>query len=299
MPGGVFSFQGLSLERFNGVAMAVLSDEEEPNCSFYTTGVHVTGRSRWPRLAAALLVVTMTTALATEPPTVLITGANRGIGLELARAYAERGWNVIATARKPAEAASLKAIAAGHPRLVIEPLDVTSQRQIDALAARYAGKPVDVLINNAGISGGHQNAKFGQLSAEVYQQVHAVNVMGPVKMAEAFLPNIAASQQKKIINITSGQGSIGKTWGCCYIYRSSKAALNMMMRNISLELKPRGITVGLISPGFVKTDFTPGLNLPMMITPEESAASVIKVIDGYDLSKTGTFLEHDGSEWPW
>jgi hypothetical protein len=82
VPGGVFSFRGLSLERFNGVAMAVLSQEEEANCSFYTTAVQVTGRSRWPRLAAALLVVSMTTALATEPPTVLITGANRGIGLE-------------------------------------------------------------------------------------------------------------------------------------------------------------------------------------------------------------------------
>ena len=240
------------------------------------------------------------TADTTGAPTVLITGANRGIGLALARQYAGRNWNVIATARRPEEATELRELRREHPRLVIEALDVTDHRQIDELAAKYRGQPIDILLNNAAISGGHDNAKFGQMRYEVYHQVHATNVVGPVKMAEAFLPNVAASGQKKIINITSGQGSIAKTWGCCYFYRSSKAALNMMMRNISIELKPKGITVGLISPGFVKaTGMTAGLDLPVMITPEESARSVIKVIDGYDLSKTGTFLEHDGSEWPW
>jgi NAD(P)-dependent dehydrogenase (short-subunit alcohol dehydrogenase family) len=250
--------------------------------------------------AAAWLAIGLAAVAADAPqPTVLITGANRGIGLELARGYAQRGWNVIATARKPAEASALREISAAHPRLVIEALDVTKHEQIDALAAKYRGRPIDVLINNAAISGGHQNAKFGSMKYEVYHEVHAVNVIGPMKMAEAFLPSVAASGQKKIINITSGQGSIAKTWGCCYFYRSSKAALNMMTRNLSLELKPKGITVGLVSPGFVKTGFTPGLDLPQMITPEVSAAAVIKVIDGYDLAKTGTFLEHDGSEWPW
>ena len=260
----------------------------------------------WPRrllmrLAIGLaILLSVVGSRAADVPTVLVTGANRGIGLELARQYAERGWKVIAAARKPAEAADLKAIAAKRPGLVIEELDVTNHAQIDALAATYKGRPIDILINNAGISGGHENAKFGQMNYDAYYQVHAVNVVGPVKMAEAFLPNVAASSQKKIINITSGQGSIAKTWGCCYFYRSSKAALNMMMRNISLELKPKGITVGLISPGFVKdTGMTQGLDLPMMITTQESAASVIKVIDGYDLAKTGTFLEHDGSVWPW
>ncbi len=232
-------------------------------------------------------------------PTVLITGSNRGIGLEIARQYAERGWNVIATARKPEAADDLKAIKAAHPNLVIKQLDVTDHARIDELAAEYQDKPIDILINNAGISGGHENAKFGEMNFDVYYQVHAVNVIGPTKMAEAFLPSIAISEQKKIINITSGQGSIEETWGCCYIYRTSKAALNMMMRNISLELKKKGITVGLISPGFVKTDFTPGLDLPMMITPEESATKVIAVIDDYDLSKTGTFLGKDGQTWPW
>jgi len=257
------------------------------------------------RLAAGLLLAvaglaTVSTVQAADPlPTVLITGANRGIGFELARQYAERGWGVIATARRPAQADELNALAARRPNLVVEALDVTDHAQIDALAEKYRDRPIDILINNAGISGGHENAKFGAMNYDAYYEVHAVNVGGRTKMAEAFLPHVAASKQKKIINITSCQGAIAKTWGCCYFYRTSKAALNMMMRNIALELKPKGITVGLISPGFVRTGFTKGLDLPMMITAEESARSVIEVIDGYDLSKTGTFLEHDGSEWPW
>jgi NAD(P)-dependent dehydrogenase (short-subunit alcohol dehydrogenase family) len=234
-----------------------------------------------------------------EDPTVLITGSNRGIGLEIARIYAARDWNVIATARKPDAADDLKAIQAMHPKLRIVQLDVTDHARIDELAAELAGQPIDILINNAAISGGHENAKFGEMNFDVYMQVHLVNVIGPTKMAEAFLPNIKLSSQKKIINITSGQGSIAKTWGCCTIYRTSKASLNMMMRNISIELKKKGITVGLISPGFVKTGFTPGLDLPMMITPEESATKVIAVIDGYDLEDTGTFLGKDGQTWPW
>lgn len=247
-------------------------------------------------LAACLLALD---CWAAKEPTVLITGSNRGIGLELARVYAERGWNVLATARNPSGADALKAIQQDHPKLEIIQLDVTDHARIDELATELEGKPIDILINNAGISGGHDNAKFGEMNYDVYHQVHAVNVIGPTKMAEAFLPNIKLSDQKKIINITSGQGSIGKTWGCCTIYRSSKAALNMMMKNISLELKKKGITVGLISPGFVKTDFTPGLDLPMMITPVESATKVVAVIDDYDLEDTGTFLGKDGQTWPW
>jgi NAD(P)-dependent dehydrogenase (short-subunit alcohol dehydrogenase family) len=234
-----------------------------------------------------------------DDPTVLITGSNRGIGLEIARIYAQRDWIVIATARKPDAADDLKAIQADHPKLRIVQLDVTDHARIDELAAELAGQPIDILINNAAISGGHENAKFGEMDFDVYLDVHLVNVIGPTKMAEAFLPNIKLSTQKKIINISSGQGSIEKTWGCCTFYRSSKTSLNMVMKNISIELKKKGITVGLISPGFVKTGFTEGLDLPMMITPQESATKVVKVIDGYDLEDTGTFLGKDGQTWPW
>jgi len=247
----------------------------------------------------ALLCIFMAPAWAADSSTVLITGSNRGIGLEIARIYAARDWNVVATARNPNSAADLKAIQAIHPKLKIVQLDVTDHTRIDELAAELADTPIDILINNAAISGGHENAKFGEMNFDVYTQVHAVNVIGPTKMAEAFLPNIEQSGQKKIINITSGQGSIEKTWGCCTFYRSSKAALNMVMKNLSIELKKKGITVGLISPGFVKTGFTKGLDLPMMITAEESAAKVVAVIDEYELDDTGTFLGKDGQTWPW
>lgn len=256
------------------------------------------------RLLTTLMAITVlqgTIALATEMPTVLITGTSRGIGLELARQYAERGWNVIATARNPGSAAALQDIAREHRNVRLEALDVTDHAAIDALAAKYRGQPIDVLLNNAGISGADEMGQFGHLNYAAYDKVHATNVIGPLKMAEAFLPNVAASQQKKIINITSTEGSIGsvKTRGGGYFYRSSKAALNMVMRSLSLDLKPQGITVGLVSPGFVKDDFTKGLDLPIMITPQQSASAVIKVIDGYDLSKTGSFIRHTGEGAPW
>ena len=236
-------------------------------------------------------------------PTVLITGSSRGIGLEITRVYAERGWNVIATCRTPSKAADLQQIAANHSNVTIEQLDVTDFKMINDLADRYQDTPIDVLLNNAGISGGSENAVFGDMKYDVYYQVHDVNVLGPLMMAEAFVDNVEASEQKKIINITSTQGSIASTrvfgGNGNYFYRSSKSALNMVMRTLALELKKRGITVALISPGFVRTDFTEGLDFPMMITPEESAAAVTAVIDDYDLEMTGTFIRHGGEEAPW
>ena len=236
---------------------------------------------------------------AADAPTVLITGASRGIGLELARQYAERGWQVIATCRTPGEATALSAIAKQHSGVTVEALDVTNHAQIAALAAKYQGKPVDVLLNNAGISGGSEAGTFGKLDYDVYNTVHAVNVVGPLNMTEAFLPNVESSQQKKIISITSTQGSISRSTGGGYFYRSSKAALNMVMHSLAIDLKPKGITVGLVSPGFVRTDFTKGIDLPMMITAEQSATAVIKVIDGYDLAMTGKFMRHTGEEAAW
>ncbi len=253
------------------------------------------------RFAAGVLIclALCSASRASDEPTVLITGSSRGIGLELARQYAQRGWNVIATCRTPASASDLQAIAAEHDNLVIEELDVTEFQEVDALAAQYAGRAIDVLLNNAGISGGSENQEFGNYQFEVYYQVHAVNVVGPLKMAEAFIEHVRASEQKKIINITSTQGSIARNFGGNVFYRSSKSALNMAMNTLAIELKKQGITVGLVSPGFVKTDFTRGLDLPMMITPQESAAAVIAVIDDYGFEKTGKFIRHTGEEAAW
>ena len=255
------------------------------------------------RLQTALLLlagcIASGLAWSADAPTVLITGSSRGIGLELARGYAERGWNVIATCRTPSKALALTAIAEQHPNVVIEELDVTDYAEIDRLAAKYTDKPIDVLLNNAGISGGSENQEFGNLQYDVYFHVHAVNVVGPLKLAEAFYDNVASSEQKKIISITSTQGSIARNFGGNMFYRSSKSALNMVMNTLAIELKKKGITVGLVSPGFVRTDFTKGLDFPMMITPQESAAAVIAVIDEYGIEKTGTFMRHTGQEAPW
>jgi NAD(P)-dependent dehydrogenase (short-subunit alcohol dehydrogenase family) len=264
--------------------------------------------------AVALLVATMlagctaqTAVIGVQPvsPTVLITGSSRGIGLELARQYAEKGWGVVATCRNPDTADALQALAQSYPNLVVERLDVTDYAEMDALAERYAGVPIDVLINNAGILGGNDRQKFGSFDYAAFDEVMAVNVKGAIRMAETFVDNVAASEQKKIMNISSLVGSIGMTFGGQNFYRASKAALNMSMRTIAKELRRskepgrKDILVGLIHPGVVATDFAKNVPIPM-IEPAESAAAVIKVIDSYqDRRQSGDFMSYTGKELPW
>lgn len=239
---------------------------------------------------------------AADGPTVLITGSNRGIGLELARVYAKRGWNVIATCRTPSKADDLNAIAAEHDNLVVEELDVTDDGEIAALAAKYEGQPVDVLLSNAAIGGDKTKQIFGSFDYDEYEKVIRINVHGPMKMAEAFVANVEASEQKKIINISSTQGSLASTAGnrgLTYFYKSSKSALHMVMKILSIELRDKGITVGLISPGWVDTGFGGSQSMRGMITAAESAAAVVAVIDEYDLEKSGTLLSHKGEVEAW
>ncbi len=238
-------------------------------------------------------------AQAADEPTVLITGSSRGIGFEITKVYAERGWNIIATARNPDNAEALQGLAANYDNITLETLDVTDHAEIDALATKYDGTAIDVLLNNAGISGGSENQKFGELNYPTYNTVMDVNVIGPLKIAEVFVDHVAASEQKKIINISSTQGSITSNFGGQYFYRASKSALNMVMSTLAIELKGKDITVGIVAPGFVRTDFTKGLDLPMMIDADESAAAVVAVIDEYTIEDTGTFIKHTGEESPW
>jgi NAD(P)-dependent dehydrogenase (short-subunit alcohol dehydrogenase family) len=241
-----------------------------------------------------------------DTPTVLITGASRGIGFELARQYAAAGWGVIATCRNPATAEQLQALAAGSPNVLIEQLDVTDFAEMDALAAKYRGVPVDVLINNAGILGGNDRQKFGTFDYDAFDEVMAVNVIGPLRMVELFVDNVAISDQKKIMNISSAVGSVSMTFGGQNFYRASKSALNMSMRTIAKELRHsedpnrKQIIVGLIHPGVVKTDFAKNVPIPM-IDPEESAAAVIEVIaNNYKVSRdSGDFYSYTGNELPW
>lgn len=238
-------------------------------------------------------------ALDADAPVVLITGSNRGIGLGLARHFAARGWNVIATCRNPDKAADLQALAAENPRVVIEQLDVTDTDRIKALSAQYKDTPIDVLLNNAGISGGTENESLGKINYEVFNHIMAVNAIAPIRMAEAFMEQVAASDQKKIMNISSGQGSVALVRsGRLYFYRSSKRALNMMMHSMAKEVAERGIVVGLLGPGAVDTDMMRGIPIPKLTT-EKSASDLYQVIAEFDAETSGMFISHDGETVPW
>ena len=232
-------------------------------------------------------------------PTVLITGSNRGIGFEFTRQYAAKGWNVIATARRPDEATELKALAEEYPTISIEQLDVMDHAMIDLLAERYAGTPIDILLNNAGIGGGAESQIFGRFNYETFDRTMATNAIGPMKMAEAFVEHVAASDHKKIMTVSSSQGSITEVdRPGLYFYRASKSALNMMMRNLSLQLKGRGIIVGLVAPGATDTDFMKGVPIPLG-KPEDRVRGMIGVIDDFTLENTGDFIEYSTEKLPW
>jgi NAD(P)-dependent dehydrogenase (short-subunit alcohol dehydrogenase family) len=225
-------------------------------------------------------------------PTVLITGANRGIGLELAKQYAGDGWSVIATARDPKNADGLNAL---KGEIRIEALEVTDAKQVQALAKALKGTAIDVLLNNAGMLTGYES--FGDTDAESWLQTLHVNSIAPLKLTEALVEHVAASQQKKIASITSGMGSIGSHASSgAYAYRSSKAALNMVMVTAANELRARGISVAVISPGWVKTDMG-GANATLNVT--ESAAGIRKVIDKLNVGISGQFFNYSGENLPW
>jgi len=225
-------------------------------------------------------------------PTVLITGANRGIGLELAKQYAGDGWSVIATARDPKNADGLNAL---KGEIRIEALEVTDAKQVQALAKALKGTAIDVLLNNAGMLTGYES--FGDTDAESWLQTLHVNSIAPLKLTEALAEHVAASQQKKVASITSGMGSIGSHASSgAYAYRSSKAALNMVMVTAANELRARGISVAVISPGWVKTDMG-GANATLDV--KESAAGIRKVIDKLNVGISGQFFNYSGENLPW
>jgi len=260
-------------------------------------------RYRLASFLAVLALVGLEQAASAESSatvTVLITGANRGIGLALTRAYLERGWDVIATCRQPEAADDLKTLAVEHPTLVIEQLDVLDHAMINGLADKYRGQPIDILLNNAGIHGPRDHQSFGALNYSSFDRVMATNVVGPLKMAEAFADHVVASEQKKIITITSALGSISRTFGGQYFYRASKAAVNMTMATLAKDVKDRGVIVGIVTPGLVDTDFTRGVpsRIPK-ITAEESAAALLPVIDGFSLATSGTLMRQTGEALNW
>jgi len=236
-------------------------------------------------------------------PTILITGSNRGVGLALATEYAAQGWNVIATTRTPQKATELKALAKANPKVIIEQLDVTDLRQIGKLAAKYQGVPIDVLFNNAGWLGTPiENQQFGNFDQGLFDEVMNTNVFGPLRLSEAFVDNVGASKQKKIIGMTSGLGSLTLMGRMSrfYYYQMSKAAMNMGMRAMRNDLMGRGIVVALLAPGMVETDLLADSGYSgKALKPAESAAALYKLVAELTLQDKGVPLNVDGKPIPW
>lgn len=237
--------------------------------------------------------------------TVLITGANRGIGFEFVRQYADKDWRVIAGARQPAAADALQALATDHDNIEIVTLDVADVASVDALAAGLAGQTIDVLINNAGIFGEFATQAFGALDFAQFDTFMRTNVLGPLKMCEALLPHVSASRSGKMLSITSQAGSFGLNSGDLpgmYFYKSSKAAQNMVMRNVAADVRQHGVVACVLSPGMVNTagdDIPAERRFPGLIEPPESIAGMISVIDGLTLEDTGGFIRYTGESQPW
>lgn len=228
-------------------------------------------------------------------PTVLVTGANRGLGLEFVRQYAAEGWTVHACCRVPAKATALKAIKGA---VTIHALDVADRASVKALAKAIGAAPIDVLINNAGTYGGERDTQvFGKIDDGGWDTALRTNALGPLLVTEALIDNVAKGSNKIVACVTSKMGSMtDNTSGGAYIYRASKAALNAIVVSLARDLKGRGVTVLAFHPGWVQTDMG-GRGAP--IAPEPSIAGMRKVIAGAKATDSGRFLNYDGSPIPW
>ncbi|MCX2980909.1 SDR family oxidoreductase [Halieaceae bacterium IMCC14734] len=223
--------------------------------------------------------------------TVLITGANRGIGLALAEVFSNAGYSVIGTARRPAAATALQALS-----VRVEQLDVTDPESVARLAGAVGKQPIDILINNAGMLS-PEARDFSQLDIEGLLTEYQVNSLGPLRVTQALLPNVAASEGKIVANVSSMMGSMQlNTFGCCLGYRASKAALNSFTKTLAVDQGKTGVVFVVLHPGYVKTDINGGAG---QISSEQSAAGLFKVITGLDESANGSFFNYDGKAMPW
>jgi len=222
--------------------------------------------------------------------TILITGANRGLGLEFARQYAKAGWSVIGTARTPEKATDLMALG-----VRVMQLDVTDSASIQRLAAGLEGHPIDLLINNAGMA--NRATSFGSLDFDSVKRVLEVNTIGPMRVTQALLPSLRLGSTRQIVSISSDLGSIEKnTDGDFWGYRESKAALNMFNRTLAAELGDEGFICVVMSPGWVRTDMG-GPEAPL--SPADAITGIRSVIDGLEPGDNGSFRKYDGTTVPW
>lgn len=229
--------------------------------------------------------------------TVLVTGANRGLGLEFCRQYADKGDRVIACCRNPLRAEQLTALTQHYSTIQVETLDVADFHQIDALALKYNDTDIDILINNAGVYDDKSSQGFGKLDYQAWSNSFLINSQAPIKLAEVFLPQVSRSSKKLIVAISSLMGSIADNGsGGSMLYRSSKSALNSVMKTLAIEVKDQGIGVIIFHPGWVQTAMG-GPNA--LIDAKTSVAGMCEQIDKFNFNQTGKFIKYDGKAMPW
>jgi short-subunit dehydrogenase len=229
--------------------------------------------------------------------TILITGTNRGIGLELTKIFAENNWDVIACCRNPKKADKLTALSKQYKNIMIHKLDVEDFNDIENLKETLKKTKIDILLNNAGIYGGQKGQFFGKIDYKSFKNTFKVNTLAPLKICETFIEQIKNSDKKTVAIITSMMGSISLNKdGKEFIYRVTKCAANMVVKCLANELQNDEVTVLAIHPGWVKTDMG-GKDAP--VTPEESAKGIYNILTKADKSTTGKFLDFQGNELPW
>jgi NAD(P)-dependent dehydrogenase (short-subunit alcohol dehydrogenase family) len=226
-------------------------------------------------------------------PTVLITGANRGIGLEFTRQYAAAGWRILAGCRASGSADDLRGLKGD---IAIHALDVADTGSVSAAKAAIGSEPIDLLINNAGAIG-QRAGKLGNVDYADWNETLNINLLGPARVAGAFVDNVLASQQKKLATVSTRMSSMTECKAIDFMaYRTSKAAVNMMMTLAANELGPKGATVVLLHPGWVQTALG-GPNAVM--TPKDSVTGMRSVLDGLTPADNGRFINFDGTPIPW
>mgnify|MGYP001212943334 FL=1 len=227
---------------------------------------------------------------------ILITGANRGLGLEFVERYLESGDDVMASYRNEDSSFDLIKMSNERSNLKLLQLDVSSNKSLNSFAENLGDSPIDIFINNAGVYG-PRNSSFGNVDEENWIPAIKINAIAPILLTQLIIKNIKSGADKKLIYITSKMGSIDDNkGGGAYVYRSSKTALNAVVKSLSVDLENEGIVVALIHPGWVKTDMG-GPNA--LIDKETSVRGMTEVISNLDISSTGNFYNYDGSIIPW
>jgi NAD(P)-dependent dehydrogenase (short-subunit alcohol dehydrogenase family) len=229
---------------------------------------------------------------------VLVTGSNRGLGLEWVRQYAKEGWRVYATCRHPMEAGELKALAEQEKGISVHRLDVTKPDEINALAVDLMKEPIDLLVNNAGVYlEKFMEVGLRKLRYEDWIYSFQVNTLGAVRVTEAFQEHVARSERRLVVVISTHMASIADIAAPgAYYYRSTKAALNAVMEGLTHELRPKGVGVLILHPGWVQTRMG-GEGTSLM--PSESVQGMRSLVGKFTLNESGRFFRYDGVQMPW